>query len=200
MLCPGTNLQRCPLSVTCHPVHQVASLPSLKASKYFINYVNPHGGWKKNCTAIALPLYPFYSIYFADGISWVDRPAASSPQFLKFWVQGRLWLGKLRRPHCKSTEHTDLAVGSRRYGPKSIKVIALLKLLVWFIIFTKIVKVASLLHGVAGVRLMKSCLSQSSEELSVFTWGSLPTSDQPRRQQDSKVLWTVVSYYPSLVF
>lgn len=46
--------------------------PSLKVSKYFVNYANPRSGQKANCTAMALPLYPF-SIYFTDGISQVDR-------------------------------------------------------------------------------------------------------------------------------
>lgn len=130
----GPALQRCPLCVSYCPVHQVALLPSLKASKYFINYANPHGGQKVNCTVIALPLYPFYPIYFADGIFW---PAASSSQLVQFWIQARLWLGRLQRTHWENTEHTDLAVGSQLCGPKAIKVVVLLKLLTWLIIFTK---------------------------------------------------------------
>lgn len=34
-------------------------------------------------------------------------------------------------------------------------------------------------------------------ELSVLSWGSFPKSDQLWRQRESRVLWTVVSYYPS---
>lgn len=42
-----------------------------------------------------------------------------------------------KEPVGENTECTDLAVGSQLCGPKCIKVIALLKWLTWFIIFTK---------------------------------------------------------------
>lgn len=74
---------------------------------------------------------------FADGISWVEWPAASSSQLLKFWVQGRLWLGKLEGACWEHSEGTALDVGSQLCGAKSTKVIVLLKLLTWIITFNK---------------------------------------------------------------
>lgn len=82
-------------------------------------------------------LYPFYSICFADVVSWVDRPAASSSWLLNSGSREGFGLENFKEPLGENTERTDLAVGSQHHGPKSIKVIALLKLLTWFVIFAE---------------------------------------------------------------
>lgn len=88
-----------------------------------------------HCDSFALVSFLFRLLCWWDFLGW-QTWSILIPAVEVLGV-GKALAWKTSKTPWGKNEHTDLAVGSQLRGPKSVKVIALHKLLTWFIFFTK---------------------------------------------------------------